>query len=62
VILAVVWGSHNIWSESRLSDFESEQWTFGQVIAIVLLIVPMISLIEGYFRRKFIFISNDLCF
>jgi hypothetical protein len=35
-----------------MTEFESKQWTFGQVIAIALLIVPIIALIEGYFSRK----------
>lgn len=41
-------------------ESESQEWTFGQVIAIVLLIVPIIALIEGYFRRKSRFVEPAL--
>jgi hypothetical protein len=56
-IIAFIWGSLNLWAGTTIAgakilDSESQQWSFGQVIAIVLLIVPLIGLIEGYFRRK----------
>jgi hypothetical protein len=52
-ILAFMLGSFNLWeADTRIVESEDQQWTFGQVIAIVLLTVPMIALIEGYFRRR----------
>jgi hypothetical protein len=54
-MLAFVWGTINLWGwldSVDVSDAESQQWTFGQVIAIALLIVPVIALTEGYFRRE----------
>jgi hypothetical protein len=56
-MLAFIWGSQNLWAEMEMGEPESQQWTFGQVIAIVLLIVPIIALIEGYFRRKSPFVE-----
>jgi hypothetical protein len=50
--MAFVWGSVNLWGVPTSTESESQQWTFGQVIAIVLLIVPIIALIEGYFKRR----------
>jgi hypothetical protein len=52
VILAFVWGSLNLWWRIRIPESESQQWTFGQVIAVVLLTIPVIALLEGYFKRK----------
>jgi uncharacterized membrane protein SpoIIM required for sporulation len=56
-ILSFIWGSVNLW-RNRTQEPDSQQWTFGQVIAIVLLVVPVIALIEGYFRRESTLLSG----
>lgn len=66
-LLGFIWGAFNLWSPVSLAlEPEAKQWTFGQVMAIALLIVPFVSLLEGFHSRKHIHyklrdkMSNDL--
>jgi hypothetical protein len=60
-ILSFIWGSVNLW-RNRTQESDSQQWTFGQVIAIVLLVVPVIALIEGSSRRESTLLSGTTIF
>ncbi|KAH7093139.1 hypothetical protein FB567DRAFT_609533 [Paraphoma chrysanthemicola] len=46
--LSFTWGILNLWHQERDIEPESREWSFGQVIALVLLVAPVCALIEGY--------------
>lgn len=61
LIISFVWGTLNLWthpSKTLLSlidtpiSEEVKNWTFGQVIAIMLLLAPIIALGEGYMAES----------
>jgi hypothetical protein len=65
-LFAFIWGILNLWWRLNLTPgrvmFEpgTEQWTFGQVLAIALLFAPVMALVEGFFtsESQHIFIST----
>ncbi|CAO2655636.1 Nn.00g044390.m01.CDS01 [Neocucurbitaria sp. VM-36] len=46
--VSFAWGASNLWHQKYDIEPESREWTFGQVIALVLLFAPIVGLIEGY--------------
>jgi hypothetical protein len=48
------WGILNLWLYEIQT--ETQQWTFGQVVAIVILGAPLVSLVESYLTGKFMII------
>lgn len=50
--VSFAWGASNLWHQKYDIEPESREWTFGQVVALVLLLAPVVGLIEGYCMRK----------
>lgn len=55
--MGLIWGVLDLTSLFHRLDyvpemFPDDDWTFGQVVALLLLFAPMIALIEGYLTGK----------
>ncbi|KAH7384454.1 hypothetical protein BKA66DRAFT_78476 [Pyrenochaeta sp. MPI-SDFR-AT-0127] len=48
LVVSFAWGALSLWNSKFELEPESREWTFGQVIALVLLVAPFVALIEGY--------------
>jgi hypothetical protein len=48
LLISFCWGTLSLWLQRPLHSLGGQQWTFGQVIALVLLIAPAIALFEGF--------------
>ncbi|KAH6614342.1 hypothetical protein C7974DRAFT_74404 [Boeremia exigua] len=48
LIVSFCWGSLNLWMRSTLNEGGRDTWTFGQVMALLVVFAPVITLIEGY--------------
>lgn len=48
LMVGLCWGLFEVFPLDPILQFEDLEWTFGQVIALLLLAAPVIALIEGY--------------
>jgi hypothetical protein len=48
LILSFTWGIINLWGRTNLDDQGQYKWTFGQVMALLVLAAPIIASAEGY--------------
>lgn len=64
LIISFTWGILNIWllegTAIGVREPDSQVWTFGQVMAMVILLAPIIGLTEGYFSSKSFYPFSDL--
>ena len=58
LVVSFTWGVLNLWVIDdrwlETTEPDSQDWTFGQVIAVVLLLAPIATLVESYLDSKFV--------
>lgn len=54
LVMTYVWGMVKLWilSDWGFSLGEDQEWTFGQVLPLLLLAVPLITLLEVFYSGK----------
>ncbi|KAF3033304.1 hypothetical protein E8E12_000501 [Didymella heteroderae] len=45
-----IWGLLNLWMRPTLHEDGTDTWTFGQVMALLVVFAPLITLVEGYVK------------
>ncbi|KAK0796524.1 pre-rRNA-processing protein esf1 [Friedmanniomyces endolithicus] len=50
--LSLKFGAQNQWSECNLNSSSKNEWTFGQVLAVVLLAAPVLPGVDAYFEER----------
>ncbi|KAK0311212.1 pre-rRNA-processing protein esf1 [Friedmanniomyces endolithicus] len=50
--LSLKFGAQNQWSECNLNSSSENEWTFGQVLAVVLLAAPVLPGVDAYFEER----------
>jgi hypothetical protein len=53
LIISFIWGLLNLWMRPTLHEDGTETWTFGQVMALLVVFAPLITLVEGYVKGMF---------
>lgn len=53
LIISFTWGLLNLWMRPTLHEDGINTWTFGQVMALLVVFAPLITLIEGYVKGMF---------
>lgn len=53
LIISFVWGLLNLWMRPTLHEDGIKTWTFGQVMALLVVFAPLITLVEGYVKGMF---------
>lgn len=48
----------NLWMRPTLVEDGIHKWTFGQVMALLVVIAPVITAIEGYVKGRLLFSSK----
>ncbi|KAG9200885.1 hypothetical protein G6514_006593 [Epicoccum nigrum] len=59
LIVSFVWGILNLWMRPSLGEQGRDTWTFGQVMAFLVIFAPLITLVEGYVKDGIEFIHID---
>lgn len=44
------WGVLNLWKRQTLAEEGRDTWTFGQVMALLVVFAPLVTLVEGYLK------------
>ncbi|KAF2828419.1 hypothetical protein CC86DRAFT_380367 [Ophiobolus disseminans] len=52
LVISFAWGAVMLWSNDSVDEPESQRWSFGQIIALMVLLAPAIALIEGYLKGE----------
>ncbi|KAF3003422.1 hypothetical protein E8E13_001084 [Curvularia kusanoi] len=50
LIISFTWGILNLWMRPVLEEEGRDTWTFGQVMAFLVVFAPLITLVEGYVK------------
>ncbi|KAF2626751.1 hypothetical protein BU25DRAFT_411290 [Macroventuria anomochaeta] len=50
LIISFCWGVLNLWMRPTLNEEGHNTWTFGQVMALLVVFALLITLIEGYVK------------
>ena len=51
-MISFAWGAQNLWMRDTLEEPGSQKWTFGQVIALLVLVAPILASAEGYLSSE----------
>jgi hypothetical protein len=51
LLISFCWGTLSLWLQQPLDSSGGQQWTFGQVIALVMSVAPAIALVEGFVNK-----------
>lgn len=51
-MISFCWGTLNLWMRPTLDEEGRNTWTFGQVMALLVVFAPLVTLVEGYVKGK----------
>lgn len=54
LVISFAWGALSLWNSKFDLEPESREWTFGQIMALVLLAAPFFALIDGYLASELV--------
>lgn len=57
LIISTIWGTIHIFQTRDSVEMDKNEWTFGQILPIVLLIAPLFALAEHLYTGK----SSQMC-
>lgn len=51
-MISFCWGTLNLWMRPTLHEEGRDKWTFGQVMALLVVFAPLVTLVEGYAKGE----------